>query len=81
MRDDGIWFPAKKYGWGWSAPCCWQGWLVLLGYVALLGFGGRFLIEARGTRFFLVYAAVLSALFFAACWWKGAPLRWRWGKD
>jgi hypothetical protein len=22
-----IWFPAKRYGWGWGLPCCWQGWV------------------------------------------------------
>ena len=31
-----FWFPAKRYGWGWGPPVCWQGWAVLLGYFALM---------------------------------------------
>jgi hypothetical protein len=31
-----IWFPAKKYGYGWGVPLKWQGWAALLG---LLGLG------------------------------------------
>ncbi|MGF6899052.1 hypothetical protein P3T22_000294 [Paraburkholderia sp. GAS348] len=37
------WFPAKRYGWGWGFPSRWQGWAVLFMYVALIGFGMRFL--------------------------------------
>jgi hypothetical protein len=29
------WFPAKRYGYGWSVPTTWQGWLVLAVYVVL----------------------------------------------
>lgn len=29
------WFKAKLYGWGWT-PVKWQGWLVILAYVALI---------------------------------------------
>jgi len=30
-----LWFKAKRYGWGWT-PACWQGWLVLGVYFAVL---------------------------------------------
>ncbi|MDB5259488.1 MAG: hypothetical protein JWO73_696 [Candidatus Taylorbacteria bacterium] len=30
-----IWFKAKRYGWGWR-PVTWQGWLILLAYLALV---------------------------------------------
>jgi len=37
-----IWFPAKRYGWGWGFPICWQVWVVLafilLCYWELLSF-------------------------------------------
>lgn len=29
-NDRKIWFPAKRYGWGWGLPVAWQGWVVLL---------------------------------------------------
>jgi len=38
--DKEIWFPAKRYGWGWGLPCAWQGWVVdgiFLILLALLG--------------------------------------------
>ncbi len=31
-----FWFPAKRVGWGWGLPIRWEGWLVLVGYVALI---------------------------------------------
>ena len=41
MNDDDrdIWFPAKRYGWGWGFPIAWQGWVVLLVYLVLLFLG------------------------------------------
>jgi hypothetical protein len=30
------WFPAKRYGWGWGLPSCWQGWVVLCTFVRWL---------------------------------------------
>ena len=30
------WFPAKRYGWGWSFPTTWQGWLVMALYLILI---------------------------------------------
>ena len=30
------WFPAKRYGWGWGLPSAWQGWVVLLVYLAVI---------------------------------------------
>lgn len=31
----GYWFKAKPFGWGWT-PVTWQGWLVILVYIALI---------------------------------------------
>jgi hypothetical protein len=28
------WFAAKRYGYGWGLPLRWQGWVVVLGYIA-----------------------------------------------
>jgi hypothetical protein len=50
------WFPVKTYGWGWGCPNCWQGWVVILAYVVLLG-GGALVIEhsKRFAQFFTFY--------------------------
>ena len=30
------WFAAKRYGWGWGLPLCWQGWVVMGVWLAVL---------------------------------------------
>ena len=81
MNDgDDIWFPAKRYGWGWGLPVAWQGWIVLLAYTVLIGYGvARFARTA--TAAFLVYTGVLTVGLIAICWWKGERPRWHWGGD
>ncbi len=74
-----IWFPAKRYGWGWGAPCCWQGWVVLGVYIILLT-AAALIIPKYGLPFFYGYTFVLSLILIAICWRKGEKPRWRWGK-
>ena len=38
-NEKDIWFPAKKYGFGWGLPVRWQGWIVLLIYTMLIAAG------------------------------------------
>jgi hypothetical protein len=75
------WFPAKRYGWGWGLPSSWQGWLVLAAFAALSA-AGFFVFppkEKPGALF--AYVVAFIGLLIAICWLKGAPPRWRWGKD
>jgi len=74
------WFPAKKYGWGWGPPKCWQGWLVLLAYFALLG-AGAVLLLPKSVGLFLCYVAIVVTVLILICLLKGEKPRWRWGKD
>jgi len=76
-----IWFPAMKYGVGWGFPITWQGWAVLLSYVALLLLGGLF-IETSPFMIilFVIYVFTLSGVFFYICWKKGEKPDARWGK-
>ncbi len=74
-----VWFPAKKYGWGWGLPNCWQGWVVLTTYLGLL-FGGAFLV-AKHTGLYVGYAGTLSIVLIIICYLKGEKPCWRWGKD
>jgi hypothetical protein len=76
-----VWFYAKKYGWGWGLPACWQGWVVLVAYLTLL-VGGVFVFPPdRALPLYLLYTVVLTALLVAVCWLKGETPRWRWGGD
>jgi drug/metabolite transporter (DMT)-like permease len=74
------WFPAKRYGWGWGPPTTWQGWVVLLVFLALICAGVFLILPREGPAVFVVYSLVLTALLLAVCWLKGEPPRWRWGR-
>ena len=74
-----FWFPAKKYGYGWGPPNCWQGWAVLAAYVALIS-GGAFLLRPDKHAFlFIAHVASLSIILTIVCWFKGEKAGWRWG--
>lgn len=76
-----IWFPAKTYGLGWGPPTCWQGWLVIGGYLFLLMAGGLvFLSPKPNLACFIAWDLFWTVGLIIVCWTKGPPLKWRWGK-
>jgi uncharacterized membrane protein YhaH (DUF805 family) len=88
LKDNpqGYWFRAKLYGWGWI-PAKWQGWLVILIYIALI-FALVFTREDAtpgnpdsGSNF-LVFGlpiVLLTAVLIFICYKKGEKPRWQWG--
>jgi len=74
-----VWFPAKRYGWGWGFPCVWQGWVAFGVWILLMVAAAVFLIP-KGLLSFEIAVCVLAFLLIAVCWWKGERPRWRWGK-
>jgi uncharacterized membrane protein YhaH (DUF805 family) len=82
MQTNGkYWFPAKRYGYGWSVPTTWQGWLVLAVYVVLTVAATFLFPPQKGFVPYIASVAVLTAAFIAVCWLKGETPRWRWGDD
>ena len=81
MKTNGkrIWFPAKKYGWGWGLPCAWQGWIVLAVFVVLLCVTSALLLPSRHFGLYITSAAVLCISVIVICLIKGESPRWRWG--
>jgi hypothetical protein len=77
--EPNYWFPAKRYGWGWGVPQTWQGWLVIVCYLALVAAGIVAIDPARSPASFVGYLMLLSMLLVAICWATGEPPRWRWG--
>ena len=73
------WFPAKKYGWGWGPPACWQGWVVTAVWFALVVAGAFFIMPH--TVAYLAYSIFMCAILSLICYLKGEKPRWRWGKD
>jgi hypothetical protein len=73
-----IWFPAKRYGWGWGLPCAWQGWVVLVVWLGLLC-GAAFLTLPQHRGLWIASVVVLVVVLTTICFLKGEKPRWRWG--
>jgi hypothetical protein len=74
------WFPAKTYGWGWGFPSTWQGWVVMILYMISIALSVYIFPPHKQQALFTYSVTLLSILFVIACWIKGEPPRWRWGK-
>lgn len=79
MNDGPEWFAPKQFGVGSGLPIAWQGWALLIGYLAVV-LGAAFLL---GDRPVLLVSVVLMAtvpfLFVTAKTTRGG-WRWRWGE-
>ena len=75
-NPEGYWFKRKLYGWGWT-PARWQGWLVLLVWVAFYIFVltriSHYLVQS------FVWIAFSVGVLLYICYTKGEPPRWQWG--
>ncbi len=88
LKDNpqGYWFKAKLYGWGWT-PAKWQGWAVLVAYVALISMIILNREEAipgnpdSGSNFltFALPIIFLTTLLIFICYKKGEKPHWQWG--
>lgn len=74
------WFKAKTYGYGWGLPLCWQGWVVLLGYIAGIIAVAIVFPPDRAIVPHAFLVAGLTAILVAICMRTGEPPRWRWGQ-
>lgn len=85
-NPEGYWFKAKLYGWGWT-PAKWQGWIVVIVYIALI----LTLVLTRENDIpgnpdsvsnFLTFAfpiIVLTALLVFIAYKNGEKPRFQWG--
>lgn len=81
VRDASIWFPGKRYGWGWGLPVHPMGWVTLAVYVAgVVGLSLLFPPHRVGLWGFYGVIAVPTAALLVVCLLKGERPRWRWGK-
>jgi hypothetical protein len=80
-EEPDYWFPAKRYGWGWGPPVKWQGWVVMLAFIALILAGCYRFPPTENMPAFAAVVGFGTLAFIAVCWWKGEPPRWRSGED
>jgi len=75
------WFPAKSHGWGWGLPSVWQGWVVLIIFIASVSILPYLIDPIKDQLFFWSVLIGLSGTFIGVCYAKGAPPKWRWGNS
>ena len=73
------WFPAKRYGWGWGPPVTWQGWVVLIGYVAAVALISVGFPPGIFPLLYPIGIVLATCVLLAICFRKGEPPAWRWG--
>ena len=71
------WFEPKKYGYGAGLPIAWQGWLLTIGYIALILLGTLLSPHALPLFLALVFTLTGLLLLVAARTTRGG---WRWRK-
>jgi hypothetical protein len=80
MSDDGPeWFAPKRYGYGAGPPIAWQGWVVLLGFLVVVGITTYF-FALRPLAMFAILVPVVVALLVITNRTTRGGWRWRWGR-
>lgn len=76
------WFKRKMFGWGWT-PVTWEGWLIMLAYIAVILLLVLRLDESANLDerlwSFIIPAIPISVIFFAILYKKGESPKWQWG--
>ena len=81
MSDGPEWFAPKRYGYGSGLPIAWQGWAVLIGYVAIV-VALVLRLRRSGPVPFLAAVIPVTVVFAVICarTTRGG-WRWRWGEE
>ena len=74
------WFAPKRYGFGSGLPISWQGWLIMLAYLALVIAPAILFPEKPLIIFAILIPATIALVIITARTTRGG-WRWRWGKD
>ncbi|MXO51644.1 hypothetical protein GRI42_10055 [Erythrobacter gaetbuli] len=83
-KEDQGWFAPKRYGYGAGLPIAWQGWALLIGYIAI-ALSVALLIEwdaeiGGATGFAIFFVATIALMYIAKAKTRGG-WKWRWGGD
>jgi hypothetical protein len=75
------WFRAKRHGWGWGLPLTWEGWVFFFAWLATIIAGAIRLRRSLPLQpvLYAGWILLMLAIMLVVCFWKGEPLRGRWG--
>jgi len=79
-NDRPEWFSAKRYGFGAGLPIAWQGWLLLVLYLAIVLGAACLFAERPVILLSIIIPASVIFIVIAARTTRGG-MRWRWGGD
>ena len=80
MSDQPEWFAPKRYGYGSGLPISWQGWAVMLAYMAAT-FGAVFFLRERPYQAIAALIPLTAVFLVITAKTTRGGWRWRWGED
>ena len=78
MSDRPEWFAPKRYGLGAGLPCSWQGWAILLGFLAIVA-GTSIAFADKPILILAIVLPLTALLLFVTAKTTRGGWRWRWG--
>jgi len=80
MSGDGEWFAPKRYGIGFGLPISWQGWAVLIAYLAAV-FALAFAFRRNPIQLIAALVPLTIAFLVITARTTRGGWRWRWGGE
>jgi hypothetical protein len=80
MSDEDPWFAPKLFGFGFGLPIAWQGWILVLAYVAAVA-SLVFAMKDRPVQLVAALCLPTIAFLVIGCRKTRGGCRWRWGRD
>jgi hypothetical protein len=79
MADRPEWFAPKRFGYGAGLPISWQGWLITILFIAIVGLIALFFGDRPLVLIAVLVPASLVLIVITAMTTRGG-WRWRWGE-
>jgi hypothetical protein len=79
MSDRPEWFAPKRYGYGSGLPIAWQGWALIIGYIAAM-IGSGVLLQEKPLAFVPIGVTATALLLLLSARTTKGGWRWRWGE-
>ena len=74
------WFAPKTHGFGSGLPIAWQGWVILILFVAAITIAGILLAERSPLALFAITTFLVALLLIITAKTTKGGWKWRWGE-